>query len=136
MSPELAAALNLILGVLCDIRACLRKLCEQPGCTPAPYGGPDPKMTTKALSTTATKILGIDPNRIAFVISNVGNAMDVYISPTPAGATSAVPTGKIAAGAVGYFTGYQYPTSVPGEWYAKSASGTPTIGIQEELTTK
>jgi hypothetical protein len=134
MSPELAAALNAILSVLCDIRSVLRLCCEQGSCVPTRTPTAGTRIFTIALSTTPLRVLGINNNRIALIVGNALGTVNVFLAPRPNLSGSGGGTVIVSGGSVKTVSSYDHPTSVTGEWYAWSASGTPTITIQEELS--
>lgn len=134
MTPELSAALQIIVNLLCEIRDILQRCCNQQqpaGCNPG--GNVQAVERNLALTTTPQQLVGNNPNRVAFTIGNTLGTVEVRAATQPVGNVGGGGVAKIAAGGTAQFTAYQYPGVITNTWYVWSASGTPTIRIVEFL---
>jgi hypothetical protein len=125
---------QLVIKLLCEIRDLLRHCCEQGSCRPYQPGGQEPTTSQVTLSTTAQKVLKLNPKRIAFYVDNTAGTVAARLSYRSNVTSTARALITVPAGEIKYYNAFQFPTTLGMEWYAVSASGTPTISITEEYT--
>lgn len=121
-----------ILQTLKQIRDLLQKASQQSSCRPCGSHGASFKTALVPITTTVTKILGVNPRRLSFTIANIGGTQAIRIAPQSNMLASSGGVGLIPAGQAIQFTAYQFPATLTGDWYAVSASGTMTPRITED----
>lgn len=132
MDPALRDALQMILGQLCYIRQLLQTCCLQSSCTPVPFPNSQPVASTVTLGVTPKAILGNNPNRIAFTVSNINGTVPVFLATDAKSAANNQPIAQVPSGATGNFTPHSFPSTLSGQWFAWVASTTPVIPMLEE----